>query len=226
MDLIELSDYSLSPDGIGNGLDQFHFALSKGDVFSIQADSYDDAHLFLKALAMLELPVKGTYRFMGEKIDFSDYRNLLPYKKKIGYVASDSGMISNRTVRENLLLMRSYFENSPFLAIDENIAELCRLFDIQNELDMRPAALDPLDLQSAILIRELSKSPDILLLDCPESLISRSKFDLLFDILKGLLNAKLPIVFISYETEFIEEFSNKKVLITGRSLTTVCDAHL
>ena len=177
--------------------------------------------MFLRALATLERPDKGVYRFMGKSLDFSDYRKLLPCKKKIGYIASDSALLSNLTIRENLLFMRSYFENSLLLTIDENIAELCRIFDIQDKLDLHPAELNPLDLQSAILIRELTKSPDVVLFEYPEDFIGHTKFNLFVEILKNMLLSKLPVVFISGLKDFIEEFSTKKILITDGYLSTV-----
>jgi len=221
MKLIELSDYTLSPTGRGNGLNRFYFDLSKGDVCSIQADLPDDAHLFLKAIAMLEYPTDGAYRFMGEKINFSDHRNLLPYKKKIGYVAADASMISNMSIRENLLLMRYYFENSFSLDIKDNVKNLCAVFDIYDKLDIRPGELRPTELRSAIVIRELAKSPDILLFERPEDFIRHTKFDLFVKLLKEMLLAGLPVVFISYHTDFVKEFSNREILISDGNLTTV-----
>jgi ABC-type lipoprotein export system ATPase subunit len=221
MHLIELSNYSLAPTGSGNGLDGFYLVLSKGDIYSIQADLIDDAHNLLRALATLTLPIQGRYLFMGEKLDFSDYRKLLRYKKKIGYIASDSAMISNRTIRENLLLKRNYFENSLSIDLDENTANLCRLFNIEKELDIRPAALNPLDLRLAITIRELTKPPEILLLNRPEDFVGQTKFDLFTDIFKDLLVSEMPVVLLSYHIAFIEQFATKKILITDGNLTIV-----
>lgn len=221
MNIIELSDYTLASEGTGNGLNGFYFALSKGDVCSIETNSLDDAHTLLRALATLKNPVKGIYRFMGEEIDFSDYRNLLPYKKKIGYIASDSGMISNRTIRENLLFMRYYFENSLSINLDKNTEGLCRAFDIHDELDMRPAALHHLNLRLAITIREITKSPDMLLLDRPEDFVGHTKFNIFIDNFKKLLATGLAVVILSYDRDFVDTFSNKKILITDGYLTTV-----
>lgn len=223
MKLIELSDYTLSPIGTGNGLNRFCFGLSKGDVYSIQADLPDDAHLLLKAIAMLEHPTEGAYRFMGEKINFSDHRNLLPYKKKIGYITTDASMISNMSIRENLLLMRYYFENSFFLDLSDNVKNLCAVFDIYDKLDMRPGKLRPTELRSAITIRELAKQPDVLLFERPEDFIRHEKFDLFVKLLKEMLLAGLPVVFISYHTDFVKEFSKREILISGGNLTTVKD---
>ena len=125
MYLIELTDYCFEAIGAGSDFNNIYFSLSKGDICQIQTDDIDDVHNFLKALATLVRPLDGRYRFMGEEISFSDYRKLLPIKKKIGYIGQDATMISNRTVRENLLLMRSYYENSASIALDEKVLGFC-----------------------------------------------------------------------------------------------------
>jgi ABC-type ATPase involved in cell division len=221
MYLIELSDYCLNPIGTGNGLNNSYFALSSGDACSMQTDSTDDAHIFLKALATLVRPVSGTYRFTGKTIDFSDYRELLPFKKKIGYIGQDSAMISNRTVRENLLLMRFYFENSVSISLDENVLKFFKLFDLEDKLDLRPGELRPVDLRNAIAIRELTKSFDVLLLDRPEHYFGFKSFYIFNEILENTLEAGHAVVFFSRDRSFIETFSNRKILIAGGTLTKV-----
>jgi len=219
--LIELSDYSLPATGSGSGLKNIYFAVSGGDVCFIQSESINDAHIFLKALATLVRPDNGTYRYMGETIDFSDYRKLLPFKKKIGYIGQDAAMISNRTIRENLLLLRYYFENSLSLALDENVVQLCNLFDLQNKLDIRPGELRPVELRTAIAIRELTKSLDILLLERPEDYFGHSRLDLFNEILKDNIEQGHAVVFSSNDQSFIEAFSNRKILIADGTLTKV-----
>lgn len=221
MYLTELSDYSLAAEGFGKGLKNIYFALSEGDSCCIQADSSDDARMFLKALATLVGPQTGTYRYMGETIDFSDYRHLLAFKRKIGYVGRDSVMISNKTVRENLFLMRSYFENSLSLDIDEKALKLCKIFNIEDKLDFHPGTLRPVDLRIAIAIRELTKSFDILLLEHPEDYFGSSRSDLFNDILADTLEHGHAVVFFSNDQNFIDAFSNRKVLITGGTLKQI-----
>ena len=159
------------------------------------------------------------FYFKDKKVDFSDYRNLLPCKKKIGYIASDSAMISNITVMENLLYMRYYFENSLSLSLDERADKLCRIFGIHDKLNMCPGRLRSVDLRIAIAIREFTKSSDLLLLERPEDFIGHDNFDLFTEVLRDIVLTKMPIVFISYDKDFIEEFSNKKIFLKGRTLS-------
>ena len=218
MYLIEFSDYNLAAEGFGKGLKNIYFALSEGDYCSLQADSLDDARMFLKALATLVGPQTGTYRYMGETIDFSDYRNLLAFKRKIGYIGQDSAMLSNKTVRENMLLMRSYFENSLSLEIDEKALKLCKMFNIEDKLDFRPGTLRPVDLRIAIAIRELTKSFDVLLLELPEDYFGYDIFCHFNEILKDTLEYGHGVVFFSNNQDFIDDFANREVLITDGTL--------
>ncbi len=223
MPLIELKDYTLRPEGAGKGLSDISFSLLQSDVCSIQADRVYDATLFLKALATLVYPVRGTYRFDGEEINLSDYRASLSCKRRIGYIAPGTAMISNRTVRENLLFMRYFYEDSLSISLDENMEELCRKFDILDKLDRKPGELHPQDIQNAITIRELCKSPDVLLLERPEDFIDNTKIDSLIKVLKDLSLSRLAIVLFSfeaaYEAAFEAAFSFKNVKILNGNVT-------
>lgn len=221
MHLIELTDYFLEAIGAGNELKHIKFELSKGDICFIQTDVTDDAHNFLKALATLIWPASGTYRFMGKTVNFSDYRKLLPLKKKIGYIGQDAAMISNRTVLENLLLMRCFFENSLTISLDDKAVRLCKIFNLEDKLNVRPGTLRVADLRHAIVIRELTKTFDVLLLDRPEDYFGYSRFDLFNEILEDIIESQQAVVFFSRDRHFIETFTNRKILITGGSLIKV-----
>lgn len=220
MPLIELIDYGLEAEGTGKGLSEVNFSLFAGDVCAIDSQSADDASLFLKALATLAVPVKGTYRFGGETVDLSDYRNALSCKKRIGYISLDAAMISNRTLRENLLLMRYHDEDTLFLSLDDRTAGLCRKFGFYDKLDMKPGEVHSQDVLNAITIRELCKTPRVLLLDRPEDVMDHARFDLFKNILEDMLPAKLSVVFFSSNTEFAEALANRKVLIADGRLSS------
>jgi ABC-type lipoprotein export system ATPase subunit len=219
MYFIELTDYTMMPPGNKTGLNLFHLAVSEGDVCSIRSDSWEDAHLLIRALSTLIAPSKGVYRFKGEKLDFSDYRKLLPIKKKIGFIAPEAAMISNRTIRENLLLIRYYFENSLSISLDDYTFRLCERFRIVDKLDMRPAALDPADLRIAITIREVTKLPELLLVEKPEDFIGQKNFTLFIEVFEEFCMSKVPIVFFSNNNHFIRRFSNREIVIKKQQVT-------
>jgi len=219
VNIIELKEYILDSRMTGRPFERFDFSIAWEDVCVLSADSIDDGLTFLKALATLTRPLHGIYRYNGDILNLSDYSGLLSVKKKIGFITSHSALISNRTIRENLLLAGSYFNNTISMELDEKTRELCELFSIQKMIDQRPSDLSARDCHLAITIRELAKSPEILLLEHPEDFIGLANFGILWDFLAKFVKEKLPVVFLSNSKSFIQSFSNRKLVIMQGTLT-------
>lgn len=213
MDAIELTDYALPPLATGRGLRPFDFHLAGGQSCAVHGDDPTDVHLFLRALATLERPKSGGYRFFEQRLDFSDYRLLLPWRRKISYIGRDSAMISNLTIRENLLLEQSFFQNTTSPELSEEVSWFCRVFNIFDKLDVRPAALNSLNLRVAIAIRELTKGSKILIMEAPEDLFGHSKFHYLIERIHSMIGTGIPFVYFTEDPSFIGAFSGKEVRI-------------
>ena len=218
MHIIELSDYSIPSGGLGNGLKSCFFTAEKGDIWRIKADNINDSHLLINGIATLAYPTNGNYFFKGQKLDFSDYRNLLPTKKRIGYLTSNATLISNRTIRENLILHKVYFDNNLSAELNETEMEMCRLFKINEILDVRPAELKVPDIKRAILTRELLKKTDVMIIEFPDEFTGyHAREDLIF-ILKKLVRAGVTLLYSSHDHDFIKAFSHKTIFINNGRL--------
>lgn len=218
---IEMSDYTLAPSGSGHGIRGFYFALWAGDVCAVEAEHPDDAHQFLRALATLAYPLSGTFRFNGKKFNMRNYKGLLECKRKIGYIAHDAALISNLTVRQNILLHRFYFENDLSIDLGDNLKSMCDIFGVCQKLDKRPADLNSLERQIAIVLREINKKPEVLLLDRPEDFIGHAKSDILGRMLSDWIDQRKPVVFVSFDRRLVRRFATRKILINNGTLTTV-----
>jgi ABC-type polar amino acid transport system ATPase subunit len=218
-ELIRLSDYTLEALGDGNGLKDFNLVLSKGEAFSITTDSPDDAHLLLRGIATLEFPKGGQFFYREKELDFSDYRNLLAYKKKVGYIASDATLITNRSVHDNLMLMTFYLEDSTSIEMPGEVVELCRLFDLEKTLHLKPHQLDPEEYRLAVIAREISKHPEILLLARPRDFLRKNSFEAVKEVLSSLTKKDLALIFLSVDEAFTKEFSDRQILIDKGRLT-------
>jgi ABC-type uncharacterized transport system ATPase subunit len=73
----------------------------------------------------------------------------------------------------------------------------------------------------AIAARELTKSFDVLLLDCPEDYFGHNTFDLLNEIINNITHSEKAVVFFSRDQDFVKTFPNRKILITNGTLTRV-----
>lgn len=221
MKLVELIEYSFVSRKTGRPFQPFNFSMAPGDVVSISTDSAGDALTFFKALATLIRPLQGDYRYKENILNFSNYRNLLDAKKNIGFITSHSALISNLTVRENLLLRNAYFMNSFSGQLDQRTQELCRLFSLEDKLEMRPAALADHDYRFVVTVRELIKTPEMLLMEYPEKFLGIANLEMFKTILFEMAGGDVCIAFLSEYRHFIETFAKRKLVISRGTLQEV-----
>lgn len=217
--IVDLEAYSLWTDAENSGISAVDLTVKAGEIWQIDTRNPAEARLLLRAVATLESPLAGTYRFRGQLLEFDDYRKLLPVKRRIAYISSDATLISNRTLRENLLLGRFYHENSLEIRLDERIRALIDTFDLDDKLELRAAQLSHLDHRIAICIREIAKEPELLLLYRPEEMIDHQRFDPFVNHLEeAAATDTLAGLVLSYDEDFIERFTNRRLTINAGRL--------
>jgi ABC-type sugar transport system ATPase subunit len=217
---IALTDYFLAPDGTAPALAGFDVAFSSGDVCEIRTDLADHGHQFLKAVAMITPPVSGEYRFDGVLLSRRKYPEWLQYRRRICYIGPVSALVSNLTIRENLLLSRIYYENNLRLSLPKAVLQLCQAAGLSGNLSSRPGDLNPLGRRLAIAIRELSRDVALIIMDHTEDLIGHSTFRLLLERIRGLQQHGVPVVVMSEGENPIRRMTNRWVVITDGRLTT------
>jgi ABC-type ATPase involved in cell division len=217
--IVRLNEISLWGSAENIGLGAVNLTVREGEIWQIDSPNAAEARVLLRAVATLERPSAGSYHFKGEPLDFGDYRHLLPIKRRIAYIASDATLISNRTLRENLLLGRFYHENSLEIRLDERIRVLIDSFDLADKLEMRAAQLSQLDRRIAICIREIAKEPDLLLIYRPEDMIDHQRFEPFIRHLEEASIDTLAALVLSYDQTFIDRFTNRRLSLKQGCLT-------
>lgn len=210
--ILEITDLVLAPFGKRTTYGADRLKITRGDVIAIDANAALDSRQLLRVLATLERPKQGRFRFDGFDVDLDDYRRCLSVKRRIGYVAPDCAMVSNRTVRENLLLTRFYHENDLSIELDETMALLCKDAGLSGDLDRRPSELNDGALMKTIAIREMGKRPLLMLIDRPENFIQIKPDDAIFNHLKNMVQSETAVVFFS---------NNEKMSDLGRRQLTL-----
>ena len=218
LNVVTLENYELSDAATGARLQNLNFTLATGEAWAVSAAEADEEHLLASALATLIPPLSGTYHFMGESLEFGNYQSLLAYKKQIGYFGPDAALVSNLTVRQNLLLSRAYFENRLDLDLGDNVKELCDKFHLKEKLDLRPTALSPLDIRVAIMTREITKPLKLLIMDSPEDLLGHPGiFELVTEVEKRV-TAGLPLVLFCENEELTGRLTNRTLQFSKAGL--------
>jgi len=218
LNVVTIENYTLQDAATGSRLRDFNFGLAKGETCAIDADSADDARLLAGALATLIYPLSGTYMFRETVLDFGNYQNLLDIKRQIGYFGPHAALVSNMTVRQNLMLTRAYFENRLDLDLGDDVKDLCAEFQLIEKLDLRPTALSPKDIRAAIIIREISKPVQLFIMDSPEVLIGQPGFRVLVAKLEQMTADGLPLVLLCENNELKARLTKRAVRIPSGGL--------
>ena len=218
--IIDIADLALGPPGMPGPCGSLRLAVAPGDVIAVIVDPPVDGRYLLRILATLDQPKRGEYRFNGKKVDLKDYRQCLAIKRQIGYVAPDAGMISNRTLRENLLLTRFYSENDLTIDIDETLDSLCRGAGLFPMLNRRPSVLSDSELLKAITIREMGKAPPVMLIDRPENFIKIDENDGIYSHLKNMAGSGTAVVFVSHNRK-MTGLANRQLILTDGEIRTI-----
>lgn len=219
MPIIEITGLVLAPKDGQRLYRTSRLAVSQGDVIVIVTEIPADGRHLLRVLTTLEQPEAGEYRFKGKAVNLKDYRQCLAVKRQLGYVAADAAMISNRTIRENLLLTRFYLENDLTIDIDATVSTLCAATGLTRKLDMRPSALGHGERLKAITIREMAKAPAVMLVERPENFIRLTENDGIFNHLKKMAQSETAMVFISHDPK-MTALANRQLILTGGEIRT------
>lgn len=218
MAVIELVNYQVAATDGTSRLAPFDFSLDAGDVCAVQTVDADLGHQFLGAVAMMNPPDGGEYRCGGRPLSRRRYTEWLAGRRNVGYIGPTSALISNLSIRENLLLSRYYYENDLRVDLPPDVLQLCHLVGLASKLSVRPSALNLLDRRIAIAIRELSRDLTVLVLDNPEDLMGHPTFHLLMDRLRGLHRQGVPMLMMSDGENPVRRMITRTVTIIGGQL--------
>ncbi|MFO8048755.1 MAG: hypothetical protein R6U29_06960 [Desulfosudaceae bacterium] len=223
MPIIKLTNYLL---GTETGLlPVFNLAARENEFWIVESERPEKTNLFFRALATLVTPLRGEYRFLDRRLDFSDYDHLLECKKKIGFISPDIALTSNRTIRENLLLTHYYETNTLALPLTSQMEKMSLQLGIIDQLDQRVTEISQWDLRSGLIIRELNKPYELLLIDRPESLVPPDKQPVLIHLLQNQEESGKAIICHSRDKKYIDNFSPTGKIKISQDEITITPPH-
>jgi ABC-type sulfate/molybdate transport systems ATPase subunit len=191
------------------GLKDLSLSLDLRKVTQLYDPSGNLAGKILAAIAGLDEIYSGEI-FFGEQ-RMQDFLKDGPQISKLGYVFDEGVMLSNLSLRENLLLPLKWLQ--PELdekETDSLIASWLDAFDMDLDMKQRPVSYRPGQLKLLGFVRTLLIAPRVLLLDNPFYLLDKNQRAVLYRNLLRL-KASYPMLIASIDDEFGASFSDLQV---------------
>ncbi len=139
-----------------------------------------------------------------------------PQIRSFAYVFDEGIMLSNLSLRENLMLPLRWL--NPHLneaETDVMINSWMRTFGLALDLDQRPVVYRPGDLKLLSYVRALLIAPKLLIIDDPYYLLNKREREKLYRVLHSL-KSSFPMLIASIDDDFGKPFADELIDLSNR----------
>ncbi|MCH3965196.1 MAG: ATP-binding cassette domain-containing protein [Clostridium sp.] len=144
-------------------------------------------------------------QIIADDIDIKNKKNHLNYfRTKVGFLFQNFALIDNKTVKENLKLVRNNCKTN--LSIEEAL----RTVGLEEKLNKKVYTLSGGEQQRVALARLMLKKCDIILADEPTGSLDKKNAESVLDILKQLNKQGKTIILVTHD-ENIKKQGNRVV---------------
>lgn len=167
IDNLKFDGVTFSHDGQKPILQNVDFEFPCQEVVRIESAEGAGKSTLLQILAGLQIPQSGEYLINGENVLEMSFEEFLPYRLRVGYTFDYGGLLSNRTLFDNLMLPLLYHKIVSPEEAKERVQNIFSVFGVTDKAHERPAHVPGRIRKLTTLMRTLVLKPDLLILDDP-----------------------------------------------------------
>lgn len=221
------SIYSLRFEKVTFGFDHEELLLKDAsaelptdEVVLIQGESGCGKSTLLAIMAGLRRPRSGSFWINDFELSEMSFEEFISLRLQIGYSFEYGGLLSNRTIAENLTLQLRYHDFGSEEEIEVRLHEMLDLFHLEKVSHLRPSSVSGGSRKAAVVARSLIMDPRLLLLDNPTVGLNTHQIENLCQyLIKKRSQGHLQHVFLVSEDEvLIESLATKKITMTQTHL--------
>ena len=185
---------------------EFDFPMNQ--ISWVKAEEGEGKSSLLQVIAGLQTPQSGKYLINGDNVCDMSFEEFLPYRMEIGYSFDYGGLLSNKSLFDNLMLPLLYHKVLDRKEGEARVNEMFKIFDIAKYKDERPAHVPGRVRKIACVVRSMVMNPQVLLLDDPSVGIGQDGSYILADYIHKLRKeGHLQHIFMSsYDEKFMNLF--------------------
>jgi phospholipid/cholesterol/gamma-HCH transport system ATP-binding protein len=150
-------------------LDGLSLEVGQGEILAVMGSSGTGKSVLLLHLIGIMSPDEGSVEIDGVNVTEMNERDLLVFRRKVGYLFQDSALYDFMTVTENLAFPLREHTKQRGADIKAKVAEFLRLVDLPDAGDKYPSQLSGGMRKRAALARAMIMGTKVLLCDEPTS---------------------------------------------------------
>ena len=189
-------------------VDKVSFSAQPGEVTGYLGPNGSGKSTTMKMITGLMEPTAGQILFEGQPIQ----RDLIAYKKRMGYVPEEPHLYAHLTGLEYLEMV-ARLRDLPAKASDARIDGLLQSFALRGDRHAPISAYSKGMRQKILLIGALLHNPDLLLLDEPFSGLDVGSALVLRSLIQELAGRGKVVLFSSHELETVERVCERVVIL-------------
>jgi molybdate transport system ATP-binding protein len=178
----------------------------------------------LDCIAGLADPDEGRVAIGGEDLyDQEKKRNVVTWKRRVGYVQQDLALFPHLTAEENVGYGLHRLKTQ-----DRKIRSrgMLALFHIDHLRDRRPSQISGGERQRVALARTLVTEPRVLLLDEPLSALDYpTRSSLIGDLRRWNQDHRVPILFVTHSSEEVFALGDEVIVLDGGKIVAQGKPH-
>ncbi len=211
--ILELKSITKVFPGV-TALKEVNFSCVKGEVHALVGENGAGKSTLMKVLSGVYPPTKGIIVLNGEKVGFkSTYESQL---KGISIIFQEFSLIPTFTVAENIFLNREYTTRMGFVRGQEARKAAQDLLD-DIGFDLNPDALvgelSVVQQQVVEIVKSLSVTAQVLIMDEPSASLTDVELKKLFEIILTLKKKGVTVIYISHRIDEIFEIADRVTVL-------------
>lgn len=167
IDTLKFEQLTFAHEGQSPLIHNADFEFPMNEVVWVKGTEGQGKSSLLQVLAGLLIPQSGFFYINGENVLNMSFEEFLPYRLAIGYTFDYGGLISNRTVFDNLMLPLAYHKILSGKEAKARVDGIIKTFDIEKFSQERPAHIPGRVRKLVCLLRALVMQPQVLVMDDP-----------------------------------------------------------
>ncbi len=191
------------------------FRVNDGDVIAILGPSGSGKTTMLRCLSFLEQADGGRVVFDGKtyELHHASRRDVLSYRRRIGFVFQDYQLFGNKTALENVtegLIIARRMKKAEAEKLGREALEKVGMLDHSS---FYPSKLSGGQQQRVAIARAMVSKPGVIFFDEPTSALDPELTGEVLDVMKQLAEDGTTMVVVTHEMEFARRVANHVILM-------------